>query len=201
VIVQNKFLKFLLYFLGAVLISALGGGLWDLALWPFLQWTNQTIIEFLIGLSTGFSNYLYRGVGGLRESFYAWKTLGFMLLILVTLPLIYYSYWRLESVAQQASEFRDKLRKIRYRMVLLMLLAIAGAALFAEGREYYTYQLRSQMANSIEIVAPYVPTQALLQLKSDFRGIKSKKDYEQLKIQLERIAADNNKELFFRSDP
>lgn len=189
---RTRFIKIAGTALGAILVGAIGSGVWSELLSPL--WNAFVVI--IIKLFTYFSE-------SLRDSIYFEAAKGFhegyALSVLMLITGMFTGIFFCLVAARLLLRFdgpKDALVKFvrsRYEyfafsfMVLVPIVMLIILALYSS----YSNTVTTSSLNSIEIVAPYVGVDEVLRLKSQFHQIKSRRDYVTFYSRMKDIGEKN----------
>jgi hypothetical protein len=183
----------------ALAIGAAGSGLWDIAVKPSLGWVGRAVLQALSYAFSGYLNYLYGSLGkGTSE---AYSILPYLLLVLVMIaaPWVSLVYFlrRFDGQLENILSLRKKLRgdeeaptregvekdldileasvtrqrrhaKWSFVVLLAVSVLVDGEAAF---RTAYKWEACIFVERSIEMLAPRILPQEVLELRAQYRGV------------------------------
>lgn len=212
---KHKALSWFLGILGTLVLSGLGGGVWELALKPIFNFVGNGIINFLVNTSTSFSNEIYQSISlqsiSLRslDRFQA-KTYSLIVMILgsVTIFVWFILFSRAKKKLDEelhGSELEEKeknwpLRNHKNFYIFMAFYFILGCIPFV----IYTYDgIKTNFIARKVIAFEYllkVNGDVMNELEhrkieSQFAQIKNASDYEKIIKKLENIAEKHNKNI------
>jgi len=170
-------LKVLAGFLGAILIGAIGSGVWERILSPFLTWISSLVTDGISALSSEYANSIYSSAARPPDSGSAIAIVLLILLLVFTGMLGFAlrskrdnSVIRFvhDTIVEAWSGWRGILGTCA--LIAFVLFQLAQAAAVTEVRRYSLTQLA--------IVRPYIGESSHKFLYSEFLQVKSKQDFE-----------------------
>lgn len=207
---------------GALLIGALGSGLWEVAMKPTLMWIGTRLIEAAAFLWGGTLDSIYADVGaGNSERL---VVLPFILssVALLTLPVAgailvngkvkdLQERWKriknrpssnaveeLPPIEKLLADADARLRSLNISTKWFLLpgsLAVSLGVATITAEVLYVREASNWIERSIQIVAPAIAPVEHLQLLADYKAINSTKDYFVLDKKLRKIASTNGRVL------
>ncbi len=175
--------------LGAILISAIGSGVWLRFLSPALSWFIDVVIQSLSFISGTFKDSIYREAAkGFHEApsletFTLCSALmtGVMVASAFALYALYTRKFKRSTSGKLSKEELSKIRRNTKRYCVIgwiLVLVIICIYLPTCFKLLYVGRITTQSLNSIDIIAPFIEQKEYLSLKSDFLRIKNAEDYE-----------------------
>lgn len=205
--ITNKYLKVSFGIIGAILIGAIGSGVWENLLSPFFEFLVKISIQtFTLGRKV-FLDSIYEDIAkGFSDKysirfFYFFESTLFAILIITlffakrSIKKIIFSYKEEHEKTEEESKYSEKnlKRKILLTNIILFLLLITFSSIFIEERvNLYKNNAIVHIEQSLRIIMPYLSQKEINQLKSQFALIKSKEDYVELDKKLRDIARDHS---------
>lgn len=191
-----KKLKIFFGILSAIILGAIGSGVWEQILGPILNFLVSIIIKILGKLSINLQDRIYNKAS---SGFHEIPSLIMLLLLTMFFLLLSQRYlynnpnYKKIKIENIILNFLDS----KYGFYLKSFLIIAGASFLAFGGIIISSanDVTTFSEKSIRIVAPYIEEKEKLMLVSEFSQIKTTNDFNQFKIHLEKIAKNNNLEL------
>jgi hypothetical protein len=183
-------LKGLLGLIGALLLNALGNGVWEWFLRDFLNWSGTALLKSGASLMAGYVDTLHQRIGltlsndtmapTLAQSFFA------------VMPASAFAAWLLLHRAERRTAVdvatpavSRHARKAALRRRLLLLIAVTvGLMMPATGlmliEANYTRRAALWAERSIEIVAPAISENERLLLRAQLRAVQSADQFYKL---------------------
>jgi hypothetical protein len=215
---MTKARQWLLGVPAALLVGALGSGLWDVGIKPGFQWLGRALLTAVSFGSNTFRDSIYIDAAkGLHEAA-GTSLLSILSGVMFGLPFVAGSvaYFmkrdaaRLKKVSDARSEsgelqveisheadlatlFKrfDRLFRIYY-LLLLILLVLVGAHLIISVETIAATDACVYFTQSLAICRPYIPQHDADILQSHFAAMRSRSDYMNLIQQLRGVAAANH---------
>jgi hypothetical protein len=210
---KSKIWKWCLASIGAVLVGALGSGLWQSLLGPIFQAAGRGFLSIISFEFHGYKNSVYQQIALDNPSAAILPTLGLIVLTLcslysagLTYIFIEARYWKRKYEAFGAQKqdstppLEDLIKKGRrlvwwlicltyvYVFMVVLFLSIQTVVL---ARLTYVNGALAHYHQSLKIAAPYVDSQQRLLIESRFAQIRSREDYVNVVGNLETIARDH----------
>lgn len=199
---KHKALSWFLGILGTLVLSGLGGGVWELALKPIFNFVGNGIINFLVNTSTSFSNEIYQSISLRSLDRFQAKTYSLIVMILgsVTIFVWFILFSRAKKKLDEelhGSELEEKeknwpLRNHKNFYIFMAFYFILGCIPFV----IYTYDgIKTNFIARKVIAFEYllkVNGDVMNELEhrkieSQFAQIKNASDYEKIIKKLENI--------------
>lgn len=197
--------------LTALLLGAIGSGLWSIVGDPLIRWFVELFITVSQYINNGYYDLLHRdiGKGFHEESGLHFRDIYsiFMLFFLVALPIVSFVLKRKmerpdeeteESEKnhedQARKEYRKSLSEVKKLLISTVILFIVGFPLYVSKiiSINYNYSAIVFIERSIEIVSPHLNNENILILRADYRTIATSKEFYKLYDDLNDIALKNN---------
>lgn len=196
--------KLLLSALGALVIGAMGSGLWDLIFKPILTWLGSIILSATTFGIQSFQDDLYarmaRGVTGSVSELGTALLFGLAMAVWVVLLMVAISLRRLSRgdllrklyAASLSSDIDldGKLRRLVFEVVVLGGLGI-GLLVVTFVRQEFIESGAIYLSQAQRVVAPYISAEERVRLASRIAQMSSKEDYEAINRDLRTIAEPN----------
>ena len=186
--------------LGALLVGALGSGIWDIALKPAFQWSGRTILTAATLGSSAIKDSIYREAARGHHEAGVMFIISGLAAFLLTLPAVFLFTlirlkYRAERLWRTPKERRPPptLAKIRLAVRvgygLILVLSIDMGFLFidilklSQANQAYTY-----FNQSFTICEPYMDDRTSRLIKSRFAMVEGRADYLNVMEDLKNIA-------------
>jgi hypothetical protein len=213
----SKWKKAALGIVGAVLLGALGSGLWDVGIKPGSRWLGNAILNVATLGSVAVKDATYREAAKGPHDAPALAllslSLGMLMGLITVLPIITLLLQKRMTIPRRPSQHdgSDDFRAARelalederktsltfrvlYMMELLLLLTVSSVFIVflktAQASRAYTFFFQS-----MAICRPYIEEHQAQILASRFAGIQGRAEYIELITELRHIAATNQRQL------
>ncbi|WP_180006888.1 MULTISPECIES: hypothetical protein [unclassified Acinetobacter] len=207
---KHKALSWFLGILGTLVLSGLGGGVWELALKPIFNFVGNGIINFLVNTSTSFSNEIYQSISLRSLDRFQAKTYSLIVMMLgsVTIFVWFILFSRVKKKLDEelhGSELEEKeknwpLRNHKNFYIFMAFYFILGCIPFV----IYTYDgiktnfiARKVIAFEylLKINGDVMNELEHRKIESQFAQIKNASDYEKIIKKLENVSEKYNKHI------
>jgi hypothetical protein len=192
---MNKFVKVVLGILATIILGAIGSGLWERMLGPFLDWLTRATIGLY---ASAFSTYQDSIYANAAKGFHEAHSLAVYTLIIGILPLLYYILLRRHptAVRDPNDPVRILIRSRKgYLLIMLLTVAIAFGTIFTSLRIRHINETITFSLASIEIVRPFVGEQRYADLRSRYFAMRTTKDFRGIYEEVMAAAKDNHRQL------
>ena len=187
---------------GTILLGALGSGLWNAILGPFLSLSSSFFLtSFSFGIKA-IKNIIYIDIAkGLHEqASLSWLQTFSCFMVALPIVIVVSTFFVIPSIKrwkekiEQADNKQIELKKI---ITILSCFMLFCSSSFLIEAIFISYKISAvtHFHQSIAIVSPYIDTQNEKELISKFAQIKSNVDYDNLISELNKIAIKNGKKL------
>jgi len=190
----KKLLPWIVGVLGAILLSALGSGVWSGILSPLLRWFIDITIRFLSSISVTFKNDIYvEAAKGFHEN----TSLTLCTVVFIVLIVAY--CWIINHFIPTGTTRKSfstiQVKKSTFVYVHIFALVAIFLTYITFNKVSYANRLTTQSLNSVDIIAPFIEQKEYLSLKSDFLRIKNAEDYEAFHRKMVELSAKHEIEL------
>lgn len=202
--INNKsFIKKVGSFFGVLLIGALGSGFWEICLKDFVYYVGGLFVISVNHFSNGYIDSLYEHIGRVR----AFNQLPIVLLLLsgIAFPLFQvYLRWKNAIFNRPVAEKElnnvpvKPSKKYRGRIGLfLFLLSIPISIMYMDlFIKLMTHiKVNNYMETTTEIIRPYMNETDYYRLRSEYRLVNSRGDFETLVSKIDSCGKVNNLQL------
>lgn len=210
---RNPVVKAVTALVGAILLGAIGSGLWDRVLGPFVDFLSRHSVVLISSMFHGYLDSVYADVS--RNPADLLTLLPFVALSVIAIGapwvgivVLVRSYARIQRDVENLGNRNEKeltaegvIKEVRAKrrsiLVKLIPMAILSTVLYSESMFSTAYSRKAALflERSIEIVAPYLNERARLELRAQFRSIETASDFYQLDTRLRVIARENSAKL------
>lgn len=176
----NKLLYWFLGILGAILLSALGSGVWSGILSPTWSGFVDIVIRSLSSISGVFKNTIYVEAA---KGFHEYPPISILFLIygmVIALAIVFIirGYRRYKDPTLKEQPISPVEVKSKYISTCFMILVLLCLILWSIVKIQYVNSITTRSLNSVDIIAPFIEQKEYLSLKSDFLRMKNAEDYE-----------------------
>ena len=211
---QKRLGKVISGLLAVVILGAVGSGLWDLALSPFLRWFVSVFVDAVSSVYTSYIDSLHGRIGaGFADyisllPFVVWMTA----FVLFPWAALLYAFRGLRQITAEITSLMKKANgetdekqvtpegllqrvvKLRKKLLIIaipccLVISLLYMSTFIEG--IYTYKAGRYAQRSIEMLAPCVSNQMVLELRAEFRSVDSAQKFYDLDERLRGIAEEH----------
>ena len=158
-----------------VLLGAIGSGVWERILSPLLQYTSSEVTSALSFVSASYSNSLYSSAAAYPGTVRGGDTPTLLFIVLILAWL----FWSLRDKSENflVRSFGRALKMYKgwfgaaYALVALIVMIIGSA------KQVEVSRIQRDSLTKLEIIRPIVGEQRYLQLRAQYFGMKTEKDY------------------------
>jgi hypothetical protein len=192
---MNKFFKVVLGVLATIVLGAVGSGLWERMLGPFLDWLTRSTIGLYASAVGTYRDSIYENAAkGLHEE----HSLVVHTLIIAMIPLLYYFLLR-----RHPTETRDPNDPIRlfmrsrkgYWVIMFLTIIVFFGTVFTSLRIRHINETITYSLASIEIVRPFVGEQKYADLRSRYFAMRTTSDFRAIYEEVVTTAKENHRKL------
>lgn len=199
--------KVILGILSTIFLGAIGSGLWEIGISPLYKNITTNLVMFLSSISQNYENSIYIRVGDGNKDIITHEFFRIMYGILFWIPLfLAYVYYRIairnklntsieknnDSLVNKSLNNLSKKKKLLFYVFILPFCIWNSFSVFSNTiTTSYTHNKIIYIEQSIDIIAPFIPNQELLKLKSEYRQIKSKITFDEFNLKLRALAKQN----------
>ena len=178
---MHRFLKVIGGISAAIILGAIGSGVWEKALSPALSWLSATTASGIASVSTTYADSIYQRAARDATDLYPMR-LSLVAMVLLGLALVTGIFFRTLSRFTVVDEHvRRRLNRAFNVQGLVMGLALILAAFVSMVRLDAASKIKESSLRSLEILRPYVGEPAYFRLRSDYYSIESKNDFAAFK--------------------
>lgn len=178
-----RFLKILGSIAAAIILGAIGSGVWEKVLSPMLSNLSEWTVTFVGGINSGYENSIYQRAARDTTDLYTMK-IAMLILVLVGTALVIAIALRTLARSQVQERTQRRVHSFISFQGLSLGLALSLVAFVSLARLGVASQVKESSLRSLEILRPYTGEQMYLQLRSDYYSIESKKDFEAFKMRV-----------------
>jgi uncharacterized membrane protein YjgN (DUF898 family) len=179
----QRFLKVIGSIVAAIILGAIGSGVWERVLSPALSKLSDATASVVSGISSGYEEAIYQRAARDTTDLYPMK-IAMLILVLVGVALVVTI--ALRALAQSNVQERTQRRIHRFFGIqgLSLGLSLVLMAFISMARLDAASQIKESSLRSLEILRPYTGENTYLQLRSEYYSIESKKDFEAFKAKI-----------------
>lgn len=177
----------------AVLVGAVGSGLWERAMEPALEAIGSALVS---GIGSVFSTYRDSIYSEAAQGFHEQHSLTLLGVLLFGMSGIFAGFWfaiyfgEKDGFREASPSFVRVLRRHQFIGVFALAMLVMTSILTL--RAHTVNQVTAWSLNSIEILAPFVGPESRLVLRSKFFSVKSLAEYRKFHEELLTLAEKNH---------
>lgn len=179
----------------ALLLGALGSGLWSIVGEPALDWFVQTFISLANYLNEGYYDLLHENIGkGFHEDHDAFfRTVYYSIFIVLIISIPFFSYkvcQRAESLDSDKGKPKISINKrvgkiqktVRYTFIFSIVYSLLALPFFVSRLIVIGYNNEAIVftERSIEILSPKISQSEILALRASYRSVSDAEGFYQL---------------------
>ena len=217
---RNIFLSII----GTVILGAAGSAIWERFLSGFTDKIIVFLARGFSLISSSYSDYLFSSVGNGTKEIFSYHLYTFFIIIFLFFlsfsPFIVLKQWRdmlekienykhklinekddersedqiLKQLLEKEYEVRRNKKIIKWIVIPISLFTVL-LTISSTIKTFYTYSSINYLEKSFDILAPYIEEKEILKLRSEYRFIDSKDEFNNLNLKLKKIAEDANIDL------
>jgi len=192
---MNKLLKVVLGVLATIVLGAIGSGLWERMLGPFLDWLTRSTIGLYASVAGTYRDSIYENAA---KGFHEQHSLAMYTFVIGMLPFLYYLLLR-----RHPTETRGPNEPVRvfmrsrkgYWVILALTIAVFFSTSFSSLKIRHINETITFSLASIEIVRPLVGEQKYIDLRSRYFSMRSSKDFHSIYDELVKAAKEGQLKL------
>jgi len=195
----KKWYKIIIVVIGAILIGAIGSGVWEHLLKPTIKFISYSTVKILSLISSNFKDEVYVNASyGFNEE-YSMKTY-FLLVFGIIYIILVVTYTTRRTLKRYIDEKNENITTegirspTKKRLILLLLLFITATSLmfFLQAQDLYSHRVTTWSLSSVERVRGKITEEEYKTLRSKFFLVDSAKDYYEFYDELLQLAKENN---------
>ncbi|TAJ95161.1 MAG: hypothetical protein EPO31_01945 [Gammaproteobacteria bacterium] len=204
---QSRLFQGVLATFGAIILGAIGSGLWDVFLSPIFNWAGDRLLTAASWAFGSFADSMYRQVSRDPTNFAKFPYIVLMISG-VTLPWLLSVFLLInlgrirrslnESPSRDIGVARDDMlgnvfSRSKLIIRLILPLALFTSLLYASTfyQDLHSWRAAIWVERCLAIVAPHLKSSESLQLQAKFRAIEKASDFYELEDQLRSIAGEH----------
>lgn len=190
----KKLIKIVLGIAATIVLGAIGSGLWERFLGPFLDWlTRQTVGAFAWGHSS-YRDSIYESAA---KGFHEVHSLALYITLIWLIPIAYLSLLERHPTERRPegarSPFRDLIRSRRgYWVIFALTMAIFVGTSFSALRLRHINETITYSLSTFEIVRPYVGELQYAKYRSRYFAMKNAREFDELHAEVVAVAKTNS---------
>jgi hypothetical protein len=183
-------LRIFLGIISAIVLGAIGSGIWERILSPLVDNTFRFIIDSINLISTSYKDGIYlRSAKGFHED-YSFRLFAIFILIVTLYILIKI------IILNPKSPFLEFYNVIIYsKFFVLLVFAFSLITMFSVNKNEYINSINTYAMQSINILRPYIGEENYIKILSDYHQIKTAKDFYKFNEKLLNESKSNGIEL------
>lgn len=186
----KKYVKIVLGILATILLGAIGSGLWERFLAPFLDWLARKTVGALAWGHMSYRDSIYENAAkGFHES----HSLALYTLVIGLLPIAYWMILNLHPTERetknQNSAARSFVRSRKgYWVLFAATLVVFFNVMFSTLRLRHINETITYSLAAFEIVRPYVGEEQYLKYRSRYFSMRSAAEFDSIHNEVAQIA-------------
>ena len=194
---MNKISKVIFGGLAAIVLGAIGSGVWEIFVRDLWLFSSAYIVEILFSMSSVYEDSIYREAARGFNDGIAFESYSLVRIVTV---LLFLSAFIMVSEHPSVIVFKVYMRyafatDIAFIMVLATIFAFSATDLVRQVELRKINEIRVCHNRVVTAMSPYVSEDTIKISKSDFVGIENKSDYESLMSSLYSEAEVNHIEI------
>lgn len=186
----KAFIKIVLGGIATIFLGAIGSGLWEKFLGPFLDWLSRITVGTFAWGQASYRDSIYESAA---KGFHEAQSLALYTWALAILPMFYVFVLQrhpiLRSTAVAPSEFREFIRSRKgYWLVLVLTMIIFFAVNFSALRLRHINETITYSLATFEIVRPYVGEDQYARYRSRYFSLRTAAEFETLHKEVQGVA-------------
>ncbi len=184
------FLKVALGVIVTIFLGAIGSGLWERFLGPFLDWLSRITVGAFAWGHTSYRDSIYENAA---KGFHEAHSLAVYTLALGILPMFYlFALQRhptARGTAAAPSKFREFIRSRKgYWLVVVLTMIVFVAVNFSALRLRHINETITYSLATFEIVRPYVGEDQYVRYRSRYFALRTAAEFEALHREVQAVA-------------
>jgi hypothetical protein len=180
-----KIFKYLGALVGTILLGAIGSGVWERILAPFLNSVSNNLTKFLSQISVGFSDSLYADAAwNFGDQSIDPSAIHFLFFISIFLILTFFKI-KSNTFSELLNGFTQS---VPYMVSIIFIFTVA---FFLISRTNSINQINRISSINMETMRPYIGEQKYLELRSDYLRIKNEAAFDRFQNKLNKYATEN----------
>lgn len=184
------FFKFALGVIATIILGAIGSGLWERFLGPFLDWLARVTVGAFAWGHTSYRDSIYENAA---KGFHEAHSLAVYTLVLGLLPMFYLFILLRHPTAQGTtaapSKFRETVRSRKgFWLVFILAMIVFVAVNFSALRLRHINETITYSLATFEIVRPYVGEDQYARYRSRYFALRTAAEFEVLHREVQAVA-------------
>jgi hypothetical protein len=196
-----------------IFLGAVGSGLWERFLSRAYEWVSNAFLRAAVVIFHGYADVLHRNIGRGQKDDMVMLPYFILMFIIVAFPWVFiFRYTRTlkrlragvtspnpqNKANLDAKAIVETLNKQRKRFLRMgvpgaILITVLYTSMFLE--DTYTRKACIFVERSIDILAPYMSSEQLLQTRAQYRSVDNAQKFYDLDARLQSIATSNKVQL------
>lgn len=183
--------KHVIYIVGTIILGALGSGLWDLAIKPFLIFSTEFFVDVVLGAFKGIQSSIYKDIASLDREITGRMLVSFGMggLMGIVTVLVRRTFRNGDKEEKQSSGSPS-----RFYIALFGLYVLVFTT-FTVGQTGYVIGKQNDYLQLKRIVSPYLTEDEIIKIDSEFSLIDTIEEYLELMDKMKAVAAEQNIQL------
>ena len=190
--------KLILYFLGIVgtiILGAIGSGLWERLLGPFLDWLTKFTIGLYASVIVTYSDSIYENAS---KGFHEYHSRSLYSILISLLPMLYFLLLMRHPTQRGKTEDGLKvflLSRNGYWFIFALAIAVTFGSLFSGLRLRHINETITYSLASLEIIRPTVGEVKYIELRSRYYSMRTTSEFRSLNREITEAAIVKNRKL------
>ena len=190
----STFLKVLIGVVATILIGAIGSGVWEKLLSPFLDYSYRFVVDLIDGFSSDYKNTVYkRAALGFHET-YSLRVMSVFTVLFMALLFIFPTFFTMRSSSQYKQSSEPFRRKVKLIMLIFAIASSVGMS-FIMQQHHIANSTITHVIRSSDILRPYIGETDYRKLLSDFYQIKTAEEFYLLNQKIVELGKKHNVKL------
>lgn len=190
---QIKSVKIVSGVFAAIILGAIGSGIWEKILSPVLSVCSEAIINLISSISISYKNSIYsNAANGFHEKHSLTLLIWFLFAIVGLYCGMFLRMLIKKDKKVEKSTFDAFMSKSFFYIFAFLTLIVISMAAFMGIKENYTNKITTWSLRSIEILSFNISNETYCELKSSFYKIENAKDFYDFYEKLQTISGKYN---------
>ena len=191
---MGRLLKIVGSLAAAIILGAIGSGVWEKILSPAISWLSSATAEFISTFSSSYENSIFQRAARDMTDLYPVKIV-FLILFIIGFSLV--TSMLLQLLAKYSFQERTQ-RRLKFLLGangLFLGIAIVVMSFISIAKVDAAQKIKEKSFRSLEILRPYIGEQEYLVLRSTYYSIDNKSDFDVFRSLVRTHAGKINKKV------
>ena len=192
--ILGRLLKIVGSLAAAIILGAIGSGVWEKILSPAISWLSSATAEFISTFSSSYENSIFQRAARDMTDLYPVKIV-FLILFIIGFSLV--TSMLLQLLAKYSFQERTQ-RRLKFLLGangLFLGIAIVVMSFISIAKVDAAQKIKEKSFRSLEILRPYIGEQEYLVLRSTYYSIDNKSDFDVFRSLVRTHAGKINKKV------